>query len=147
MPMIPSPFGVLPYLAVKLVGYSLAGEFLNRRYARSADGETRLDPEPLVLPVVFGASRTALGVVGGLLAVTVESAITVPDEWGRLPFFAILTAARLAEWALVIWLFYERQQPRGATWRYALLGTLLSYGLDLPGWALWDLTPGAFFWC
>jgi hypothetical protein len=54
MPMMPSPVAGLMYAAVKVAGYALFGEALNR-YAKKP-----------ARPLRFGLGKTALGLVGGV---------------------------------------------------------------------------------
>src|SRR5262249_32722432 len=140
MPMMPSPLGILPFAAVKLIGYTFAGDYLNRRY--TTEGELG-DATPAVLPVVFGLSRAVLGILSGV-AVGVLGATA---DLSTPAILAFLAPIRSLEWMLLIWWFYERRRPQQTTVKYALQGTALSYLLDVPAWAAWFVTPGRFFWC
>jgi hypothetical protein len=67
---LPSPLGILPFVAVKFIGYTLATPYLERQYATPVVSHGGARPsanaEPLVLPVLFGLARTVLGVASGI---------------------------------------------------------------------------------
>jgi hypothetical protein len=148
MAVAPTPFGVVPFAATKLVGYSLAGAALGRVY------------QPLGLrPRVpgawaFGAARTLLGmVVGALYAATWLAAsqfVEPPQGIGTtmLAWMALLLPVRLAEWGVAIWWFYDRGLVKKAAWvKHSIVGTAWSYGLDVPAiLAVWAV-PGGLWVC
>ena len=124
--------GYLVFGAVKLVGYSLAGWFLNRRYS---------NPRPHF--VVVGIARVLIGIgLGALFALLVFPLVMA----GGLGFALLgIIPVRMLEWWILIWLFYDRSmQTQGKDWRYACLGTVWSFVLDLP--ALIGLLDRGRFW-
>jgi hypothetical protein len=139
MPLLPSPAGILPFLGIKFVGYTLAGIYLSRRYD---DNEV----DRVVMPGVFGIVRSLLGIASGIALAFGLLASGVADM-GEREIGALLAPIRFGEWALLIWLFYERRSPRHHLVRHSCLGTLLSYALDVPAWAAWFAMPGRIFWC
>ena len=65
----------------------------------------------------------------------------------RVPvlYLAGLLPVRIAEWWLLIWLFYDRKLREPAKgWRMVGLGTIWSYVLDAPAIAGFIATAG--FW-
>jgi len=64
-------------------------------------------------------------------------------------FYLLLAPIRLAEWLLIIWLFYGRKNPDlRRLVVYAVLGSLWSYVLDLPAiLAVFILPAGAWICC
>lgn len=118
------PSGLVGFAAVKLGGYTLAGLYLNRKYRANTN------------PLLFGAVRTAVGVVAGIgIAATLDSL----GLMGSGALYLALLPVRLAVWYFLIDAFYERRRtkrPRQAG-GYAALGTLWSYCLDVP--AMWAI--------
>jgi hypothetical protein len=116
--------------AIKFAGYSLAARFISRRYARNDRNA-----------YAVGGTRTLIGMVAGalyfgLLSVLPQQAVAT----GGLLFLAGLLPMRIAEWWLLVWLFYDRKLEQGRLgWRVVALATCWSFVLDIPAIA------GAFF--
>jgi hypothetical protein len=127
--------GYAGFCAVKLAGYSLAGWYLSRSYSRPDIGAFRV-----------GATRTLIGMATGALYVGVwwASGQLVAGPASYL-YLAGLLPVRLAEWWLLIWLFYDRKLAHAAKgWRNVSLGTAWSYLLDAP--AIAGLLVAGGFW-
>jgi len=122
--------GYLVFGAIKLAGYSLAARFISKRYQRTDRNA-----------FVVGSARTLIGVLAGalyfgLLLILPQKTVVA----GGLVFLVGLIPMRIAEWWLLLWLFYDRKLAHGRLgWRVVALATLWSFVLDLPAIA------GAFF--
>ena len=127
--------GVVYFAAVKLAGYTAAASFLKRRYAL-----------PGVNAWVAGGVRTVIGLVVGVIAVFFASQL---DIFRSTPtFFVLLVPTRIAEWLLLLWLFFERPNwswSRALTW--ASLGTVWSFILDVPAIISAFALPGGMWIC
>jgi hypothetical protein len=111
-------FGVVTFPAIKFAGYSLAGYFLKHRY--QAD----------VSSIRFGMARAALGVFAGMGYAFVIGSL----EGSPAHFYLGLIPVRIAEWMLLIWMFYESEKLERRLLRligYSMLGVVWSYILDL----------------
>ena len=94
MPFGGTTVGIATFSAIKVVGYSAAGLYLNRREALSRPH-----------PVFFGVTRAAIGVaVGTSYAYALSRADIVNSEFA---FYPGLIPLRFAEWMLVLWWFYR----------------------------------------
>jgi hypothetical protein len=123
--------GLAAFPALKFAGYSLAGYYLKNRYR-----------EPGVSSAKFGAARTALGVVAGISYAYLAGSLEV----SQAQFYLGLIPVRVAEWSLIIWMFFEYgriETKRLKLVKYSALGVIWSYLLDLfiilpllfiPGW-------------
>jgi hypothetical protein len=135
MPAGATTIGLIAFGAVKLAGYTAAAAYL-----RKALPENR--------PNIFlvGATRTLIGVAAGIAAVA--SIELLGDTRADLTFFALLIPVRLAEWLLLIRLFFAKPQW---TWKRSLvlaaLGILWSFLLDIPAIAAAFLVPGGMWIC
>jgi hypothetical protein len=131
----PGTLGLAYFAGVKLAGYCGAAAFLNRRFAdRKAN-------------VLFaGAARTAIGLVAGIGAVAALSTFHVGrGEW---LFLVFLVPLRIAEWLLLLWLFYRRPSwDSRVMLRHAGLGTVWSFCLDLPALLAVFVLPGGVWIC
>lgn len=125
--------GYITFTAVKLVGYSIAGLFLNNRYANSNSNFG-----------LVGLVRTVIGIVfGGLLGLT--SSVLSDGGVGFYVYFFGLIPVRLLEWWIIIWLFYDRPlQTKPKNWFYAGLGTAWSFILDIPALVGFIATAGVW---
>jgi hypothetical protein len=111
--------GLVTFPAIKFAGYSLAGYFLKHRYK-----------EPGVSSTKFGGARTALGIIAGVCYVNLTGTL----EISMTLFYLGLIPVRIAEWMLIIWVFYEYsslERRRQRLMRYSMLGAGWSYILDL----------------
>jgi hypothetical protein len=129
--------GYAGFCAVKLAGYSLAGWYLCRCYSRPDVGALRVGATRTIIGMVAGALYFALWWTTGNLSAGQASYL----------YLAGLLPVRLAEWWLVIWIFYDRKLTRPAQgWKAVLLGTAWSYVLDAPAIA-GLLAVGGFWIC
>lgn len=127
--------GVVYFAAVKFAGYTAAGYFLRRKY-----------PEAIVSPFVIGFVRTLIGLVAGAAVMLLVSRLDIAG--GGFGFYLLLLPVRIAEWLLVLWLFFERgdwQWSRALGW--ATLGFAWSSLLDLPAVLSAFLLPGGVWIC
>jgi hypothetical protein len=110
----------LVFALVKLVGYWFLVRWIGRNYRTEVAAAS---------PLVVALSRIVLG---ALVSWIVATAFKVDNT---LPWYALLIALRAAEWAAIVWFFYERLAVE-FDWRrlalFAFFGTLLSCVLDLP---------------
>ena len=135
MPGGPAALGLVYFAAVKFAGYSYAAHWLRRRY----EGAT-------ANPYLAGGVRTAIGLAAGigLMFAMDRWDVDVPS-WG---FYAALVPVRIAEWMLLLWLFFER--GRWSTSRaltYSILGYAWSTLLDLPALLSVFILPGGVWVC
>lgn len=135
MPFGGSLLGAAYFTGVKLIGYSAAGSFLNRRLETEAPH-----------PIAFGAARTAIGVGFGIGYATLLSswAIGRAEAW----FLLGLIPLRVLEWLLVLWVFYRRAPTLDAR-RTGLVaaGVAWSFVLDIPAIFAMFVLPGGFWIC
>lgn len=122
--------GYAAFCAVKLAGYTLAARVISRAY-----GRTELNSWGV------GAARTVIGMAAG--ALYGGAALLLANSFakaGSLVFLAGFIPIRLAEWWLLLWLFYDRPlADKRKGWCVVGLATVWSYVVDLPAIA------GAFF--
>jgi hypothetical protein len=124
-------YGVLYFAGVKLAGYSAAGFLINRR-AHAAK------PNPLV----FGATRTVVGIAAGLVFPFVSESYDL--NISPFAIYAMLAPLRLCEWLVLLWLFYTRRSVKLPWARFSLYGTGWSYVLDLPALLSIMFVPGGW---
>jgi hypothetical protein len=131
--------GYFAFCGVKAVGYTAAAAVISRIYDRNLKS------------FLVGLTRTLIGmsIGAGLFGVTYlyNSLPNIQPEYARLIIFGILCLLRLAEWWILIWLFYDRplREPyRG--WKVAVLGVVWSFVLDIPA-ITGFLIVGGFYVC
>jgi hypothetical protein len=138
---ISSPvLGYATFCAIKFAGYTAAAHVLSVQYERKEVSAWKV-----------GAVRTLIGMVAGaayfgLWSLIARNPSGVIQEI-NVPFFYFvgLLPIRIAEWWLLIWLFYDREFRQPAKdWRFVALGTIWSYVLDAPAIAGFIATGG--FW-
>ena len=136
MPAGPSLIGAGAYCAVKLAGYALAARFL---HSRSAE-------KPVQSPLLVGLVRMLIGIFFGTTVLFALSLCSLGNHgW---VFFAALIPVRLVEWWLLFALFYSRSEWQDVQkFRYAGLGILWSFFLDLPAILAVFAIPGGFWVC
>lgn len=140
MPMMPSPLGVLPFVGIKLAGYTALGTYLSRRYASLPSSPNRPKTKPPGALAV-GITRTIVGVLGGVAYALVLGGIGL--DLSMPVVFAALAPLRFLEWALVLWLLFDHDlQHKRLLLSGSLLGTVVSYLLDIPAFGTWWLIPG-----
>jgi len=142
MPGGPGPLGFVYFSAVKAAGYTAAAIALKRIYG------LRQSPKPSVWAV--GLARTGIGLVVGLSygALWIYLLNRFMIESGGILFYCLLLPVRLAEWSLLIWLFFDRGfHDRGRLWKSVALGTICSYLLDAVGVFAAFVLPGGIWVC
>ena len=117
--------GYATFCAIKLAGYTAAARFLSAQYKRDVPAWKA------------GAARTAIGMAAGAVYfaawIQLERAGYTGGGFLPWPYFAGLLPVRIAEWWLLIWLFYDRELRHVAKdWRMVGLCTVWSYVLDAP---------------
>ena len=133
--------GYATFCAIKFAGYTAAAHFLSMSYKRDDLASWKV-----------GAVRTLIGMAAGAAYFGLWFLIdpTARQPGGPLSGFPYLYLAgllpvRIAEWWLLIWLFYDRKLREPAKgWRMVGLGTIWSYVLDAPAIAGFIATAG--FW-
>jgi hypothetical protein len=120
-------------LVIKLVGYLLASVVLNKAFESK---------QSVFAPALV---RTGIGAVAGYLYVSAWGFFGPLD--GSILFIILfylgLFAARVAQWWLVLWLFWDgavRAPARG--WACAVVGALWSHFLDVPALVIYAWTAG-----
>ena len=144
MPAGPTFAGFGYFAGVKALGYTAASFAMKRGYALR--GVTK----PNVLAV--GLTRTLIGVAAGALYGGLWIAVLSHREvnsWSpAAAYYCGLLPVRIAEWSLLIWLFFDRGlHDRARLWKWAGIGTLCSYALDVIGVAAAFVIPGGFWIC
>ena len=133
--------GYATFCAIKFAGYTTAAHFLSMSYKRDDLASWKV-----------GAVRTLIGMAAGVAYYglwTLIPRMTHPTAglFDGFPYLYLagLLPVRIAEWWLLIWLFYDRalRQPAKG-WRMVGLGTIWSYVLDAPAIAGFIATAG--FW-
>jgi hypothetical protein len=134
--------GYASFCAVKFVGYSLAARYISRSYSRPEIGTFRVGATRTLIGMIAGAAYFAVWMVAQPPAVRPPNA---PFHGFPYLYLAGLLPIRIAEWWLLIWIFYDRafKQPAKG-WRTVAAGTLWSYVLDAPAIAGFFATAG--FW-
>lgn len=130
--------GYTTFCAIKFAGYTAAAHVLSSQYDRDVSAWK------------VGAVRTLIGMAAGAAYFGLWLYL---DRLGYRdfymisgipwPYFAGLLPVRIAEWWLLIWLFYDRELGEVAKdWRMVGLGTVWSYVLDAPATAGLIATAG-----
>jgi len=134
--------GYATFCAIKFAGYTAAAHFLSKSYNRDDLASWKV-----------GAVRTLIGMAAGavyffaLWFLFDRTAHPPGGMFGGVPtlYLAGLLPVRIAEWWLLIWLFYDRALSQPAKgWRMVGLCTIWSYVLDAPAIAGFFATAG--FW-
>ena len=128
--------GYATFCAIKFAGYTAAAHFLSMSYNRDDLASWKV-----------GAVRTLIGMAAGAaylgLWMVIDHRVFSPS--GNWLYLVGLLPVRIAEWWLLIWLFYDRKLREPAKdWRMVGLGTIWSYVLDAPAIAGFIATAG--FW-
>jgi hypothetical protein len=141
MPMGSAPWGYAYFVGVKLAGYTGAAAVIRRWY-----------PEFRGRTFVVGLARTAIGIAmgaayGALWFALAEFLVHAKNP-NALFYLAALLPVRMAEWALLVYLFFDRSlmDRRKALWVCAG-GTVWSYCLDVIGIAAALVVPGGAWIC
>jgi hypothetical protein len=114
--------GYLTFVGVKFAGYSIAGRMLSVHY-------NALERKSLVV----GLTRTVIGMAAGVAYVVSWAVIGRMIEGVDASFLIGLLPVRIAEWWLLLWIFY-RKSIRGSVKDWGIVGaaTVWSYILDIP---------------
>jgi hypothetical protein len=121
------------FAAIKFVGYSASAFFFNKRFIA-----------PDANPVVFGLTRTILGMSVGAVAGLIG---LVEIELAMLFFMLALIPFRIGEWFLTLWLFYRKSENfRGRLADCVALAVVWSFILDVPA-AIGFLATGGLWIC
>jgi hypothetical protein len=117
--------GYIGYFCVKAAGYTVAATVISRTYSRSD-----------LNPFAVGSARTVMGMAAGLmiheLLPTLDRAMASSAVFVSLAVLGLICIT-LAEWWLLIWMFYDRHlsSPR-RDWAVTVCGTVWSFILDVP---------------
>jgi hypothetical protein len=102
----------------------------------------------------LGLTRTGIGLgvgllYGGLWIFTLNNVLHYSDgNWSGVLYYVLLLPVRLAEWSLLIWIFFDRRlHDRTRMWKYAAFGTICSYALDAIGVGAAFVLPGGIWVC
>jgi len=142
VPAGPGPIGFAAFTGVKLLGYAVAASVLANVFQSSRSAW------------LVGLARTGIGLVAGtlfggtwvLLAMRFES--RWPDWVAPTVFFGLLIPIRLAEWSLLIHVFFDRGLvQRARDLKFAAVGSAWSFVLDAVGVISAFVIPGGFWVC
>lgn len=129
MPMIPGFLGVAAFAAVKISGYAGFAKVLNGMLERST-------------PVwKFGIARAVIGLGAGLLCLGVSFATGIGESSSDVKLYLLMVPLRLATWALALKWFYGFREQTVLVRLAVVVGTVLSYLLDVAGALLLSI-PG-----
>jgi hypothetical protein len=129
------PFGISnpllgygAYCVVKFIGYSFAVHSISRNY------------QTAINPFFVGGIRTLIGMGVGVAYFFILQWLW-PEADALLPIG--LVPVRLAEWWLLLWLFYDRQlEQRKKGWKTVVFSTIWSFFLDVPAMIGFFVTGG-----
>jgi hypothetical protein len=143
MPASAGAVGYVAFAGVKFVGYTMAALALKKAYKSASAGTIKV-----------GLARTVIGLVAGALFGGIWLLLSMrfenkwPDWMAGLVFFGVLIPIRLAEWSLLIHLFFDRGLvQRARDLEYAAYGSLWSFALDAIGIVSAFVVPGGFWIC
>ena len=128
--------GYLGYAAIKFAGYSLAAALISRKYERDDRN-----------PWLIGGVRTLIGMAAGAVCYGLTGLIPALQPAGGIVFLIGIIPVRIAEWWLLLWLFFDRelkQTQKG--WRTVATGLVWSFVLDVPA-LIGFLLAGGFWIC
>ncbi|HEX7287452.1 MAG TPA: hypothetical protein VF532_14795 [Candidatus Angelobacter sp.] len=144
MPAGPAPAGFFYFTGVKFLGYTgyayLLRDKLFDDMASGGMGRT----------FKIGGTRTAIGVAAGLAygALTLFTHVFGNGDKAVVFYFLGLLPVRVAEWWLLLWLFFRAKMlDRPTTALGISLGTGVSYLLDAIGIAAALVLPGGIWVC
>ncbi len=130
MPMIPSFFAAATYTAIKVGGYYYFGAAANKKL------------EQKFPPLKFAFIKVASGFVGGFLFLMAFSALVAERDPSDFEMLLTLFPVRYIIWYFVLGRCYKLFERKSILVCVSLLGTLISYFLDLIMWALFGILPG-----
>lgn len=140
----PTALGFVAFAGVKFAGYTCAAWALNRFFQSKENSIWKV-----------GTARTALGLAagacyGGLFILLTNAVDPTGNHSDRaaVVYFIGLVPVRLAEWSLIIWLFYLRnKENRARLLGGAAAGTVWSFALDAIGVGAALVAPGGVWVC
>jgi hypothetical protein len=143
MPAGPGLVGFIAFAGVKYAGYTLAALVLKKAFR---------SPDTNIFKV--GLARTGIGLGAGALFGGISILLATSflrhstGDLGTLLFFALLIPVRIAEWCLLIHLFFDKGLvDRNRDTKYAALGVIWSFVLDAVGIFAALVVPGGFWIC
>ena len=149
MPAGPSILGFVYFVGVKFAGYTVAAYALKNVYTGSTASIAKV-----------GAARTGIGIGAGLaygaLWFFLATQILRTDQPGHggqstiaeYAYLAGLLPVRLAEWLLLLHLFFDRHlKNRATSLKSAVAGSVWSYCLDAIGIGAAFVIPGVVWVC
>jgi len=109
----------IAFTAIKLVGYSWFGWYLDRLYSKSGLNFVLVGVSRTLLGMLFGAAVGLLGLITFELA---------------MPFFLFgLLPVRIIEWWIILRVYYDRKgQDKERMRKYVGQGLAWSFVLDIP---------------
>lgn len=135
--------GYASFCVIKLAGYTLAAKLISKSYGRTDIGALRVGGTRTLIGMAAGAAYFGVWMAAGHLMSRPPG--TVFSQAFPVAYLAGLLPLRIAEWWLLIWIFYDREiKDRALGWRTVALGTVWSYILDAPAIAGFIATAG--FW-
>lgn len=143
MPMGPAPAGFLYFVGVKFAGYSGCAHLLRAKLYDDLEsgGTTRT--------LKIGGARTGIGIVAGIA----YGFLALSTGWfrgnaGAGLYLLGLLPVRIAEWWLLLWLFFGKQiRDDGNLFWGVTIGIAVSYVLDAIGIAAAFVLPGGMWVC
>jgi hypothetical protein len=129
--------GYLGFCAIKFAGYSLAARWMFSAYDRR---ERR--------SFLVGGARTLIGMAAGAAYFGFWKLLLKNDTPTQtVEYFLGLLPLRIAEWWLLIWIFFDRpfREPSKG-WLLVIFATVWSYVLDIPA-GVGFLVTGGFWVC
>jgi hypothetical protein len=130
MPMIPSFLAVATYTAIKLGGYYYFGSAANKKLKQDFP------------PLKFAFIKVVSGFVGGFLFLLAFAALKGERNFSDFETLLTLFPVRYVIWFFVLGYCYKLFSRKSVLIYASLLGTLVSYFLDLIMWALFGILPG-----
>lgn len=124
------PYGFMAYVAIKFIGYVVAGAAIRKR-----------EPDATVGKFGFGASRTVIGIALGIPLLYLFSRLHV--GYTSPLFFPLLSVASACSWVVSLRIHFGGDDPQWRTLlRRAAYGTLWSRLLDIPAMLAAIALPG-----
>ena len=130
MPMFPSPLAAAALATVKVAGYAGFACALNRKTGQN------------VTPMKFGATKTGLGLLGGVIYLFWLLPIFGVEDMSDAAAFLGAMPVRLLMWSVALHLFYDFRGKRSLIVGAVVLGTVWSYALDGVMWLIYKIVPG-----
>ena len=138
--------GYLCFVGIKFVGYSAAARAISWSYERGDLNSFTVGGTRTIIGMATGAAY--LGLMAGAAAWGLGPLARAPSPIpGEIMYLAGLLPLRVAEWWLLLWIFYDRHfRHVWKDWRTVGLATAWSYVLDAPA-IMGFLAVGKFWVC